>query len=171
MSLRPLYAAVLLIPLLVGAAGAQGTDLTFGDGQATSDQPVEITADALDVNRDAGLATFTGNVVVTQGALRLTGATVNVVYGPGPDGQTDVQEVTAEGNVVLVNGEDAAEGETALYTVATGLIVMTGDVLLTRPDSAMTGEKLTVHVDDGTGRMEGRVTVIFTPEGGAGDGG
>lgn len=152
--------------LLAGMAAAQGADLTFGGGETTSDQPVEITADALDIDRDAGSAIFTGSVRVTQGALRLTGATVNVTYGPGPDGETQVEEVEAEGGVVLVNGEDAAEGERALYTVATGRIVMTGDVILTRPDSAMTGERLTVNVDDGTGRMEGRVTVVFTPESG-----
>ncbi len=162
--IQRLCLAAILVPFLAGTAAAQGADLTFGEGDTTSDQPVEITADALDIDREAGSAIFSGSVRVTQGALRLTGANVNVTYGPGPDGETQVEAVEAEGGVVLVNGEDAAEGERALYTVATGRIVMTGDVILTRPDSAMTGEKLTVNVDDGTGRMEGRVTVVFTPE-------
>lgn len=164
-------APLALCACLSGAAGAhaQGTALSFGEGETTSGQPVEITADALEVDRDAGSAVFTGNVLVRQGALRLTGMEVRVAYGPGPDGETQVQRVEAEGDVVLVNGEDAAEGDSAVYTVATGQVVMTGDVILTRPDSAMTGERLTVNVDDGTGRMEGRVTVVFTPEEGGGE--
>ncbi|MEM0936448.1 MAG: lipopolysaccharide transport periplasmic protein LptA [Pseudomonadota bacterium] len=161
---------LLLAALLLsaGSALAQGTALSFGDGEATSDQPVEVSADALEIDQNAGSAIFTGNVLVTQGAMRLSGARVDVAYGPGPDGETTVQRVVAEGNVVLVNGEDAAEGQTAVYSVESGEVIMTGDVILTRPDSAMTGERLTVNVDDGTGRMEGRVTVVFTPENGDG---
>lgn len=161
-----LSAMACIAAVTAGTGWAQGTNLTFGGGEATSDQPVEITADSLDINRDAGSAVFAGNVIVQQGAMRLTGEEVKVAYGPGPDGETQVQQVEAEGNVVLVNGTDAAESETAVYSVATGDVVMTGDVLLTRPDSAMTGERLTVNVDSGVGRMEGRVTVVFTPESG-----
>jgi lipopolysaccharide export system protein LptA len=163
-----LATALALIFAAAGPLSAQGTDLDFGDGAPVSDQPVEITADSLEIDREAGRAVFTGNVLVQQGALRLTGAQVTVSYGAGADGETQVQRVEAEGNVVLVNGEDAAESDSAVYSVGTGDVVMTGDVILTRPESAMSGEKLTVNVDDGTGRMEGRVTVVFTPEGGGG---
>jgi len=177
--LRSLAAALALaLPVLAlpgpGAAqsgASSSAAVQFGEGGPTSDQPVEVTADSLEMNRDSGTALFRGNVVIVQGPLRLSGAEVDVLYGPGAEGETQVQRVEARGGVTLVNGTDAAEGEAAVYTVASGEVVMTGDVLLTRPDAAMTGERLRVNVDDGTGVMEGRVTVLFTPEGGGEDGG
>lgn len=152
-------------------SGASSAEVQFGEGGATSGQPVEVTADSLEMNRDAGTALFRGNVLIVQGPLRLSGAEVDVLYGPGAEGETQIQRVEARGGVTLVNGPDAAEGDEAVYTVGSGEVVMTGDVLLTRPDAAMTGERLRVNVDDGTGVMEGRVTVLFTPEGGGEDGG
>jgi lipopolysaccharide export system protein LptA len=152
-------------------SGAASAEVQFGEGGRTSGQPVEVTADSLQMNRDSGTALFRGNVLIVQGPLRLSGAEVDVLYGPGAEGETQIQRVEARGGVTLVNGPDAAEGEQAVYTVGSGEVVMTGDVLLTRPDAAMTGERLRVNVDDGTGVMEGGVTVLFTPEGGAEDGG
>jgi lipopolysaccharide export system protein LptA len=176
---RRLLAAALAFSLpvlaLTGQAPAQSdaasAEIQFGEGGRTSGQPVEVTADSLQMNRDAGTALFRGNVLIVQGPLRLSGAEVDVLYGPGAEGETQIQRVEARGGVTLVNGPDAAEGEQAVYTVGSGEVVMTGDVLLTRPDAAMTGERLRVNVDDGTGVMEGGVTVLFTPEGGAEDGG
>ncbi len=163
--------ASLLLPLaLTGAAMAQGTQIQFGEGEGTSDQPVEVTAEQLEFDQQAGTALFTGDVLMVQGTMRLSADTVDVDYGDGADGETRVRRVEATGNVLLVNGEDAAEGERAVYTLEDGMIVMTGDVLLTRPDSAITGETLRVNVDDGTGAMQGRVSVVFTPERG-GEGG
>ncbi|MEE4118891.1 MAG: lipopolysaccharide transport periplasmic protein LptA [Paracoccaceae bacterium] len=172
MPLPPLFRALALALVsvaLAGAALAQGTQVRFGDGQNTSGQPVEVTSDQLEFDQQNGTALFTGSVRVVQGALRLTAERVDVTYGDNEAGDTEVRRVEATGNVVLINGEDAAEGERAVYTLADGTVVMTGDVLLTRPESAITGERLSVNVDDGTGVMEGRVSVVFTPE--EGDGG
>jgi lipopolysaccharide export system protein LptA len=175
---RSLAAALAFaLPVLAlpapGAAqsGASSAEVQFGEGGPTSGQPVEVTADSLQMDRDAGTALFRGNVLIVQGPLRLSGAEVDVLYGPGVEGETQVERVEARGGVTLVNGSDAAEGEEAVYSVASGEVVMTGDVLLTRPDAAMTGERLRVNVDDGTGVMEGGVTVVFTPENGGEDGG
>lgn len=167
-SSRVLGAAIALA-LLAGPAPAQ-TEVAFGDGTDNSDQPVEVTADRLDVDRDAGTALFTGNVLVVQGGMRLLGDVVDVLYGPDPAGGNRIERVEATGNVVLVNGPDAAEGARAVYTVETGQVVMTGDVLLTQGENAITGEQLVVDVDTGIGEMTGRVRVLFLPEDDAGAG-
>ena len=46
-----------------------------------------------------------------------------------------------------------------------GQIVMQGDVLLTQGASALSGQKLTIQLKDGTGVMEGRVSTVFVPGG------
>ena len=163
--------AMLYAACLAGAASAaiaQGTAIQFGDGGTTSGQPVEVTADQLDFNQDAGTAVFTGNVLVVQGGLRLAADVVDVAYGPDAEGETEVQRLEATGGVTLVNGPDAAEAQRAIYTIGDGVLVMTGDVLLTRPDTALTGDTLRLNIDTGAGVMEGRVGITFAPEGDGG---
>ena len=47
----------------------------------------------------------------------------------------------------------------------TGVVEMTGDVLMTQGPAAIKGQKLTIDLKTGTGRMEGGVTTTFTPGG------
>jgi lipopolysaccharide export system protein LptA len=42
---------------------------------------------------------------------------------------------------------------------------MTGEVLLTQGGNVMSGQKLTVDLTAGTGRMDGRVKTILQPSG------
>lgn len=151
----------LAIGWLASAAPAQGTNLAFGGLRADTSLPVEVTADALDVDQEDGTAVFTGNVVVGQGEMRLSATEVLVVYKPDRSG---IDRLIATGNVVLVNGPDAAEADKADYTIDSGIIVMTGDVLLTQGPNALSGERMNVDLAAGTARMTGRVRTIFIPE-------
>lgn len=56
--------AGLLLTLAAGAACALATDV---------DQPIEIEADFAELDDAAGRTTYTGNVVVVQGSVRMTG--------------------------------------------------------------------------------------------------
>lgn len=147
------------VATLAGAALAQGTAVSVGRSDYDSSLPVEITADQLQVDQNSGEATFTGNVVVGQGGMRMTGDVIDVTYTPG--GAGEIQSLHARGSVTMTTPAEAAEADEAVYTLADGLVVMTGDVVLTQGQNAMAGEKLTVRLDDGTGVMEGRVRVIF----------
>lgn len=155
-----LRAALLCIPLALAAAvaGAQGTNVAFGTLKADPTLPVEVTADTLDVDQADGTAVFTGNVVIGQGVMRLSAKRVLVVYNPEADG---IDRLEATGDVVLVNGPDAAEAQRADYSVSTGVIVMTGDVLLTQGQNALTSDRMTVNLTTGTANMAGRVRTIL----------
>lgn len=162
----PFRTTLLSLAVSVAAmtAAAQGTEVGFGNPDHDGSAPVEVTADQLDVQRALGRAKFTGNVIVVQGAMRLLGDEVDVEYAENAEGETEIQWVHAMGNVSLFNGAEAAEGDDAVYTVTSGTVVMTGDVLVTQGDNTMAGEKLTVNLDTGIGVMEGRVKVFFNPE-------
>ena len=167
MRIRSLLKALALMPALLAAplqADAQGAQIGFGNAEHDSSLPVEVSADQLDVNQSDGRAVFTGNVVVGQGAMRLTGGEVEVEYGESAGGETEVTRLHATGGVTLFNGSEAAEAQEAVYTIASGEVVMTGEVVLTQGDNAMAGEKLTVNLETGTGVMEGRVRVVFKPQ-------
>lgn len=158
--LRPL---VLSLLLSLGSAGAfaQGTNVAFGTLKADPTLPVEVTADTLDVNQADGSAEFNGNVLVGQGEMRLSADKVLVIYNQEIGG---IQRLEATGDVVLVNGPDAAEADQAEYTIDSGVIVMTGNVLLTQGQNALTSERMTVNLTTGTANMAGRVKTILNTE-------
>lgn len=151
---------VFSIPLVFGATGllAQGTQVAFGTIQENSGLPVEVTADSLAVDQNAGTALFTDNVIIIQGEMRLSADNVLVIYDTSV--QT-IDRIEATGNVVLISGPDAAESERADYNVDDGTIVMTGNVLVAQGPSAITADTMTVQISDGTAQMSGRVKTVL----------
>ncbi len=140
-----------------GVATAQ-TNVDLGGIRVDTSEAIEVTADSLSVNQESGRAVFDGNVIVAQGDLRLTAGQVEVVYG------TDTSEIArliASEGVTFVTADEAAEAQQADYDIATGLLVLTGDVLLTQGPSAISAAKMTINVTDGTASMEGRVRTIL----------
>jgi lipopolysaccharide export system protein LptA len=153
----------LILAALPTLAFAQATSVPFGDSHDRS-QPVEITADRLDLDQGAGTAVFVGNVRVGQGELRLAADRVEVFYVEGSGGANgEVQRMVANGNVTLSNGTEAAEADEAVYEVAAGKVAMQGDVLLTQGKSALSSQTLNIDLEAGTAQFEGRVQTIFTP--------
>ena len=155
------FGLVLGFALLVGSAQAQ-QKIAFGELNQDTTLPVEVSAYQLAVNNADGSAVFSGNVVVTQGEMKLAAAEVKVTYETE---QNDIKELVASGGVTVTNLGDAAEAQEAVYTIDSGVIVLSGDVLLTQGPSAMAGQKLTINLKDGTGVMDGRVTTTFVPGG------
>lgn len=155
--------AALGVALWTAAAVAQGAAVSFGAMPRDAAAPVEITAETLELDRAEGRVEFLGDVLLVQGEMRLSAGRLVARYG-GEDGRRDrLEEVLAEGGVVLVAGEDgaAAEAEQAVYTLATGIVVMTGNVLLIEEGSTLAGDRLTLDLEAGTGRMEGRVRTLL----------
>lgn len=159
--LRP---ALLLLLLATAPASAQtegaGAGITFGGLQQDSGLPVEVTSDSLAVDQADGNATFSGNVVVSQGAMTLTAASVAVVYA---DGGGRIARMDATGGVTLVSGAEAAEAREARYDIDAGTVTMTGDVVLTQGQITLSSERLVVDLATGTGRLDGRVRSLFQP--------
>ncbi|MDX5349273.1 MAG: lipopolysaccharide transport periplasmic protein LptA [Paracoccaceae bacterium] len=155
-------ALILALGLSAGMAHAQQATIAFGELEQDTTQPVEVTADQLAVNNAEGSAVFSGNVMVTQGEMTLSAAEVSVTYGAD---QSRIEQLVASGGVTITNLADKASAAEAVYTIDNGVIVMTGDVRLAQGSSTMQGQKLTIHLKDGTGIMEGRVTTTFVPGG------
>ena len=137
---------------------AQGTQVAFGTIRQDTSAPVEVTANELNVDQNTGSAIFTGDVVIGQGEMRLSAPRVLVIYRSNQEG---IERLEATGGVTLVSGPDAAESQRAEYDIDAGEIVMSGDVLMTQGNSALSADRMTVQLDDGTARMQGRVKTIL----------
>ncbi|MCK8463228.1 lipopolysaccharide transport periplasmic protein LptA [Aliiroseovarius sp. S1339] len=153
-------AACLLALSLPVTANAQA-QVAFGGLKHDSTLPVEIAADQLNVDQADGSATFLGNVQIGQGEMRLSAGKVRVEYATGADTTGEISRLLASDGVTLVNGAEAAESREAIYTISSGVIVMTGGVILTQGQNALSSEKLTVNLQAGTGTMDGRVKSII----------
>lgn len=158
-----IYALAVLAVLTVSAGGlAAQTNVAFGGLKADTSLPVEVKADSLEVDQVTGRAVFKGNVLVVQGEMRLTAAEIRVEYSADGKG---IDKLYATGDVLIVNASDAAEAQQAVYTIATGEVVMTGGVLLTQGQTAIAAQRMVIDLKTGTGRLEGQVSTTFTPGG------
>jgi lipopolysaccharide export system protein LptA len=154
-------AAACLVAIAVGAQ-AQGTQVPFGGFTHDTSLPVEVAAERLEVDQRDGTAVFSGNVVIGQGDMRLTANEVRIHYaGAEGDATGRISRLEATGGVTLVSGAEAAEAREAVYTIDDGLIVMSGDVILTQGNNALSSQQLTVNLQAGTGVLEGGVRTIL----------
>lgn len=158
--LRPL---LLILALLAPGAALAQMDLSLGGVATDGSAPVEVTAASLTVDQDTGRAVFSGDVLVVQGDIRIAAGEVEVIYDT--EGSA-ISRLLASGGITFATATEAAEAASADYDLATGLLVLTGEVLLTQGNLALSADRMTVNLRDGTAQLDGRVRTVFLPEGG-----
>lgn len=156
MDLFRIAALSLLLACPVGLKAQ--TNINLGGIAADPTQPVEVTADSLTVNQSNGTAIFSGNVLIGQGALRISAQEVQVIYDAASG---DIARLLASGGVTFVTETEAAEAASADYDLQAGTLQLTGNVLLTQGASALSAESMTVNLTEGTAQMDGRVRTVF----------
>ncbi|MEP5198732.1 MAG: lipopolysaccharide transport periplasmic protein LptA, partial [Paracoccaceae bacterium] len=155
----------LFMALAGGIATAQSANIALGTSAFDRTQQVEVSADELSIDQSNGQAVFAGNVLVVQGEVRMSAGRVAVVYAQTDGAANGISSLKATGGVTFVTAKDAVEAREATYSVEQGTVQLSGDVILTQGQNAISGEKLVVDLNSGQGRMEGRVRTIFTPAG------
>ena len=136
-----------------------------------SDQPIAVNADSFlaDLNGETG--TYTGNVIVTQGRVRLHADEVKVT---APGGRASRME--AQGHVIVDSPSGQAVGDTGIYEVTQQVLRLNGHVVLTKEANVMRGNALEIAMDTGLARLTsggaapaqqgqppGRVQGLFMP--------
>lgn len=161
-SSRLFRSALGVLALLAATAALAQTQIPFAGLSHDSSEPIEVTSDTLSIDQSSGKAVFDGSVVVGQGNLRISATHVNVQYVV-QDGRmtSDIERIIADGDVVMVLGEEAAEADHAEYDPAAGTARLSGNVTLTQGPSVMMGQQLDIDFNSGAGVMSGRVTTIL----------
>ncbi|HEX3810208.1 MAG TPA: lipopolysaccharide transport periplasmic protein LptA [Rhizomicrobium sp.] len=139
-------------------------DITSAFGGHNSNAPIAVSADSFQGDINAKVGTYVGNVIVTQGDVKLRADRVRVsVAGGKPD------HIDAVGHVVLVSASGTATGENGVYDVGPRIVTLTGNVVLTKDKNVMRGTSLQVNLVTGQAQLQakgaagGRVQGIFTP--------
>jgi len=138
----------------------------------SSDAPVEIEADSLEVRKNDGVAVFTGNVKARQGKVTMTGASMRVYYDAENSGANGgISRIEMDGGVVVAADTERATGDSAVYDVKSQTVLLRGkDIEIRSGENILRGKKLTYHLDTGISVMEGaaggadgRVRGVFVP--------
>ncbi|MBL4603701.1 MAG: hypothetical protein JKY84_13220 [Emcibacteraceae bacterium] len=135
--------------------------------------PVDISADRLEVKQKENIALFTGNVVVTQDDMSLVSDRITVFYQSERDqnNSSSISRLDASGNVVLTSPTETIKSTWGVYDFSEKIITLGGNVEFSNADGKIKSPRLQVNLTTGQitmdgGRVEGgseRVNGQFTP--------
>ena len=189
-----LAAPALAVP--VRAAPAAQKESPFG-AVGGGKEPIKIDADRLDVFDRENKAVFAGNVVAVQGDSTIRCSTMTVHYKRGKEKDGDkageaksgeaksaegksaearsgearpengIQKVECAGPVTVVQKDQVATGDSAVFDQAAKRIVLTGNVVLSQCQNVTRGQRLVYDMNTGRANMDpvagGRVSAMFVP--------
>lgn len=159
--MRLLVGAIAALAL---AASAHAQEvLPFASLKQDSDAPIEISADSFFGDLNAKTGVYSGNVVISQGGMKLRADRVTIAVANGKPSR-----IEAHGNVVFDSESGTASGQVGTYDVPQRLVTLTGNVVLTKDQNVMRGATLEIRLASGEARLvsgpgSGRVQGLFTP--------
>ena len=182
-----MIAAVAIASLALGAAAVdaqpnagKGSPNPLQSLSQSNGKPVKIRSASLEVRDKDRIATFTGDVHVTQGDTELRCKVLVVYYESdalktggqpaqsAPPGQQQIRRMLAKGNVVVNQKDQTATGDNADYDMRSNVVTLTGNVVVTQGKNVLRGQRLVVNLTTGVSRVEGGVEGLL-PQGGGGD--
>ncbi|MCB1867992.1 MAG: lipopolysaccharide transport periplasmic protein LptA [Gammaproteobacteria bacterium] len=124
---------LLILPLLCGAL------------ESDREQPLYVEADGADLNDKTGVSVYTGNVVITQGSIKLSAHKVTLTQkGEKSD------HILAEGNPVKFEQQTGGskglikgQAKTADYHLDSETIFMVGDAIITQGKDTFRSDRIT----------------------------
>ncbi len=178
-----LAAGALALSLIATVAhGQQSQDTNF---RLEGDKPIQIESDQLEVQDKQNTATFTGNVLVTQGPTQMRSSVMTVFYAdsgknetrtestavPSTTGQasSEIERIEVGGKVYVSSGTQTATGDKGSFDMRANILHLTGkQVVLSEGDNVVTGCALTVETETGKARLDacsgGRVRMVISPD-------
>ena len=153
--------ASLVCGLMVSTAYALDSD---------REQPVHLEADRASYNQQTGVTVYSGNVILTQGTIRVEADTVTANL----DQARSIKDVTALGKpakfqqkVSPDKGIVYGEGNKVYYEAASSQITLTGGAKITQDNSSFNGNILRYGMKqgdiEGSGNSQQRVQMIIPP--------
>lgn len=107
-------------------------------------QPIEIKADNARLDNTKGIANYNGNVVITQGSIRVTGDSMTAYFN-GEELQTIIIEGQPAHYKQLPDNSriyDQAKALKMEYHHKKNLVILTGQASFRRADTKLNGERI-----------------------------
>jgi lipopolysaccharide export system protein LptA len=120
--------------------------------------PIDIDAARIEVRDRENQAIFSGDVKVRQAQMTLEAGQLRVFYERGQGDDLEILRIDAEGGVTLVSPSERARGAYGVYDVEDRQLTMIGNVVLTRGDSVLRGQRLAIDLENGRSTLDGAAT-------------
>ncbi len=161
--------AGVLVFASASAALAQSIGSSFQGYQASTDEPIDIEADLLEVDDKSKRAVFKGDVVARQGGFSLKARELSVHYtgqpggdvaqanaqGDGDNDNASITRIEAKGKVLVSTKDDqTATSEWANFNVEKQVVTIGGSVVLSQGDNVLRGDRLVIDLKNGKSRFE-----------------
>ncbi|MEY2863716.1 MAG: lipopolysaccharide transport periplasmic protein LptA [Pseudomonadota bacterium] len=165
--LRALNRLAVQSLLLAGACGLAPMLYALPSDQR---QSVTLEADRATYNERTGITSYSGNVIITQGTIRIQADQLVVNL----DSNRAIKDATAEGHPARFQqqlntdkGLAKGEGQKVFYDAQTGVVTLTGNALLTQDGASFKGNSLRYSMNQGdieaVGNSKRRVQLVIPP--------
>lgn len=139
-------------------------------------QPITLVADRATFNERTGVTTYSGNVIIEQGTMKLQAASIIANL----NAKKEISTITATGGPASFQQKtDPAKGlakgqaNKILYNAETGIITLSGNASLQQDGASIRGNTLKYSMNKGdieaigtpnkTGSSSGRVQIVIPP--------
>lgn len=157
--MKTLPTLAAFVALSVAAPGAAWAQIA-----PSSNAPVDITADELEVVNGDCAAIWRGNAEALQDTSRLRADVLRIYNKKGAPkpGATQascgaMDRMVAEGSVYYVSPQQRVRSNAATYQAASETITMTGDVVAAQGQNVLRGSRMVINTDTGRGVMQSDV--------------
>jgi lipopolysaccharide export system protein LptA len=155
-------------------AGNAGGDSTKGDSKDSPDSnspfagleggsnhgPINIKSEKMSFDYKNNAVVFVGHVHAVQSGSELTTDTLHVQMNK----QSQIQEMIAEGNVRMSQGQRWATGDHAVLDENVHTLILTGSPVVHDGNDQIAGTKITVYLQTGKSEVADPKAVIFPRE-------
>ena len=136
---------VKTLPILLGLGAALGSVSAWAL-PSDSQEPIRIQADDAQLDDRNGIATYKGDVIITQGSMKVTGNTVTITRTAAGD----IDVVTSVGNLAYFEQQQSAAkpdkmqgyAVTIQYQAQKDLVVLTDRAKVINEGNTTEGEKI-----------------------------
>ena len=132
------------LPLILALGAALGSAAAWAL-PSDRDQPIRIQADSAELDDRQGVAVYRGDVIITQGTLKITGDTVTITQ----TASGDIDVFTAVGNLAYYEQKPAVDkdivkayGKTIQYFASNERIVLIDQAKVIQEGNTFEGEKI-----------------------------
>jgi lipopolysaccharide export system protein LptA len=134
-------------------------------------QPIQLEADRAQLDQKTGISVYQGNVVITQGSMRLTADKVTIYLQNG-----NFQRMEAIGKLVTLRYKPAVNTEEingvskrVEYNAVTAQMVMTTDAKITQGQDVFSGDRIEYDLKEDLVKAQGtaeggRIQFILQPK-------
>ena len=132
------------LPLILSLGAALGSAAAWAL-PSDRDQPIRIQADSAELDDRQGVAVYRGDVIITQGTLKITGDTVTITQ----TNSGDIDVFTSVGNLAYYEQKPAVDkeivkayGRTIQYFSSNERIVLIDQAKVIQEGNTFEGEKI-----------------------------